>query len=620
MDWVRMMEERLAGWTSLRWTRNSSAMLGGLAGISLLGGAIVVAALVARLDTDAAERSQATASGVVSSLLHAQASSAYNTGRWDDATLHLYGSLDRTWARSNISGDYVAYVIDARGRTLFSQRADGTVDPPLAEAAPAAVREILAKLPRDARRADRLKEGIAFFDQYRGQPAVFGVMPIIPLSTKVAPPRGALRYLIYIDTLTPSGMASFAKRYQLAGLRTDEIDAPSSFPLANLRGEAVASIAWAAEHPGSAGLKAILPILILIAGAIAGLTWALDRIMRRQQAQLAASNEQYQAMAREAESAAVRAELARREADISRSRAEAAARSEVRERERSAAALKQAARSTGMDLQAHLVALVEDLARLAGQLDETADAAWAATQTQESHAGWVGAKSANAAAALDEVLSASAGMANAVQSIRREVESTRDAVASAARHSSETAIGNEQLLSHVDGIGSASDAILTVTKKTRQLAVNAAIVAAHGQSAHDGFSVIAREIKTLSENSRLSAGQIAERLKAVTESVHRSVDASLSIDTDLQDILQSISATDAAVRAHEVAGEAICERVEHAQRESHAVGGLVREMTDSIAHVRASVRLTREVSACVRERVELLEKALGKAVSELMAA
>lgn len=620
MRWVRMFQDRLSKLRSMRWTRNSSAMLGGLAAISLLGGAIVVAALVARLDTDAAERSHATASGVVSSLLHAQASSAYNTGRWDDATLRLYGALDHSWARSNISGDYVAYVINAQGQTLFSQRADGTVDPPLAEAAPAAVRAMLAKLPREARTADRLKEGIAFFDHYRGQPAVFGVMPIIPLSAKVPPPRGALRYLIYIDALTPSGMTTFAKRYQLAGLRTEAIDAPSSFPLANLHGEAVASIAWIPEHPGSAGLKAILPILILIAGAIAGLTWALDRIMRRQQAELAASNEQYQAMAREAESAAERAEAARREADLLRDRAEAAAKAEARERERSAAALKQAARSTGMDLQAHLVALVEDLAQLAGQLDETADAAWAATQAQETHANWVGAKSANAAASLDDVLSGAAGMANAVQSIRQEVASTRDAVASAARHSSETAVGNEALLSHVGGIGAASEAILTVTKKTRQLAVNAAIVAAHGQSAHDGFSVIAREIKTLSENSRLSAGQIADRLKAVTESVHRSVDASLSIDSDLQNILESISAADAAVRAHEAAGAAIIERVHHARHESHAVGGLVREMNASIAHVRDSVQLTREVSAHVRERVELLERALGKAVSDLMAA
>lgn len=620
MRWVRMFQDRLSKLRSMRWTRNSSAMLGGLVAVSLLGGAIIVAALVARLDADASVRSVATARGVVSSLLHAQATSAYNTGRWDDATTHLYGSLDPDWARSNIAGDYIVYVVDGRGRTLFSQRADGTVDPPLGEVAPKSMKTMLARLPHSAADASHIKEGIAFFDQYRGATAIFGVMPVLPLSKKVAPPRGELRYLIYIDVLAPDRITSLAKRYALSGLHVDGVEAASSVPLQDMTGKTIATLAWTPDHPGSAGLKALLPLLLVIAGAILALTWALDRIMRRQQAELASSNEQYQAMAREAESAAARAELARREADISRGRAEAAAQAEVRERQRSADALKQAARSTGLDLQAHLVALVEDLARLAGQLDETADAAWAATQAQETHAGWVGAKSANAAAALDEVLSASAGMANAVQSIRREVESTRDAVASAARHSSETAIGNEQLLSHVDGIGSASDAILTVTKKTRQLAVNAAIVAAHGQNAHDGFSVIAREIKTLSENSRMSAGQIAERLKAVTESVHRSVDASLSIDTDLQDILRSISATDAAVRAHEVAGEAICERVEHAQRESHAVGGLVREMTDSIAHVRASVRLTREVSTSVRERVELLEKALGKAVSELMAA
>lgn len=597
-------------------------MLGGLVAVSLLGGAIVVAALVARLDADASLRSVATARGVISSLLHAQASSAYNTGRWDDATQHLYGDLDldRAWARSNISGEYVAYVIDARGRTLFAQRSDGTIDPPLGEVAPAALRSMLDRLPRSFADADRMKQGIAFFDQYRGRIAIFGVMPVIPLSKKVAPPRGELRHLIYIDMLTPARVTSLATRYGLTGLRVDARGTPSSVALANLRGDGVAALAWTPEHPGSAGLKAILPILLVIAGAVLALTWALDRVMRRQQAELASSNEQFQAMAREAERAAERAEAARREADLLRDRAEAAAKAEARERERSAAALKQAARSTGMDLQAHLVALVEDLARLAGQLDETADAAWAATQAQETHANWVGAKSANAAASLDDVLSGAAGMANAVQSIRQEVASTRDAVASAARHSSETAVGNEALLSHVGGIGSASEAILTVTKKTRQLAVNAAIVAAHGQSAHDGFSVIAREIKTLSENSRLSAGQIADRLKAVTESVHRSVDASLSIDSDLQNILESISAADAAVRAHEAAGAAIVERVHHARHESHAVGGLVREMNASIAHVRDSVQLTREVSTRVRERVELLERALGKAVSDLMAA
>lgn len=602
-------------------------MLWALALIAVATSALIVATLVMRLDRDAAIHDLTTARGAVSSAVHAQAQSAYNTARWDDGVRHLYGGFDERWARANISGDYIAYVIDARGNTLFSRRADGTIDPPLAAAAPEAVRAILSHLPRTLAEARELKNGYAFFARFRGHASLFGAMPVIPLQGKYSPPADDLRYLVYVDPLTQARLDQLGARFGLADLRLATRTADgSSLPLSGPAGR-VATLRWAAEHPGTAGLAAIMPILLLAATAVLALTFALQRLMRRQEQRLAAQAVEYRRVALEAKAACEQAEEARRqaeqargEADALRGMAEAAARAEAMERQRSAEALKAAARSTGQDLQTYLSELVSDLVQLASRLDKSADATWAAMTRQESHAGWAGRKSASAATSLDEVLGAAAELTRAVQSIRQEVASTREAVASAARHSSSTAADSSELLAHVGGIGCASDAISKVARQTRQLAVNAAIVAAHGQSTHDGFSVIAREIKTLSENSRQSTSEISQRLQAVSGAVHHSVQASMSIDAELQHIHASISKTDAAVRAHETASEEIRTSVHQARDEAHAVGKLVEEVALSIAEVQRSVQMTRDVSAHVRSRVSLLERALGKAIADLLAA
>jgi len=606
---------------SLLHEHRRAALLWALVLINILGGIIVVSALVTRLDNDAAAHDLATAKGAVSATLHAQAESAFNTARWDDAVLHLYGRLDKQWAGANISGDYIAYIVDKHGRTLFSRRADGTIDPPLATAAPEALKAVLHKAPSNLTEAKKLENGYAFFDRYGGVPTLFGVMPIIPLQGKYSPPENDLRYLVYIDPLSPERLKQLGARFALQNLQlsTRTIGA-APLPLKNLEGAPVAALTWSAAHPGTAGLVAVSPVLILAMAAVVLLTIALNRLMRRQEERLAAKNIEYQHMADEAQTACEQAEKAQREADELRAIAEAAARAEAFERKRSAEALKAAARATGNDLRMDLSEIVADLSALAGRLDQSADATWAAMQSQEAHAGWVGQRSASAAASLDDVLAAAAELARAVQEISLEVGHTREAVAAAAHHSSGTAADSSDLLAHVGGIGCASEAIAKVAKQTRQLAVNAAIVAAHGESAHDGFSVIAREIKTLSSNSQASTAEIAERLKSVSDAVHNSVQATMGINSELQHIHVSISKADAAVQAHEAASEDVGISVRRARDEAHAVGKLIDEVISSIAEVRSSVQLTRDVSAQVRERIALLDQALGKAVSDLLAA
>ena len=602
-------------------TRNSAAMLGALAFVSILGCAVVVAALVGRLDEDARAHELETASGAVSSAIHTQAKSAFNTAHWDDAVTNLYGRLNEDWASANISSTYIVYVIDERGQTLFSRRSDGSIDPPLSTIAPNALRSILRRMPKTGERARQLKEGYGVVDLYGGVPSFFGAMPILPLQRVDRLPTDNLRYLVFVDAIDKPWLRNLEKRFGLSGAHLDSAadGAGMSYAIDGPEGQAVTYLNWMPRRPGQAGLAAISPILFAALGLIILLAGLLARQMRRQEQLVVKTTAAHVQAAQEAEAARAEAEAAYVEAERLRCVAERSAEGEALERQRSAVALRAAAAEIGRDIRAQLALVVGDLAQSANRLDEVADATWDATQAQEIFSSGIADRGNKAMASLDVVLNATEEMMGVIQAIRVEVTTTGDAVAAATVHSSAAAAGASQLLAHAQGIGTASDVIATVAKQTKLLALNASIVSARTDTDRDSFAVIAREIKSLSENSRTSNGEIAGRLCAVTAAAHGGAQAATKIDAELQHIHGSIAKVEQAMVAHEVSGQDIRVSVHEAHADTNAMGRLIQEVTSSISKVRDGVQLTRAVSAQVRERVGRLEQALEKAVADLVA-
>jgi methyl-accepting chemotaxis protein len=148
----------------------------------------------------------------------------------------------------------------------------------------------------------------------------------------------------------------------------------------------------------------------------------------------------------------------------------------------------------------------------------------------------------------------------------------------------------------------ANSAIAAIAEQTSLLAMNAAIEAAHAGAAGKGFSVVADEIRKLSETSSAQSRTIGEQLKKIQESIKSVVVASADSNSSFNSVSVRITETDGLVQ--QIKGA-----MQEQEEGSRQIRSALTVMNDSTAEVRTASKEMSEGNKAILTGIEQLQNA-----------
>ena len=166
----------------------------------------------------------------------------------------------------------------------------------------------------------------------------------------------------------------------------------------------------------------------------------------------------------------------------------------------------------------------------------------------------VAAAAEQSAVAMREAAQTAAGLIQAIEDARNEVEVAAGVATRAGGQASEAVKVSHALSAHVEAIESILGLIRDIAGQTNLLALNATIEAARAGDAGRGFAVVAQEVKSLASQTARATDDITTKIAAIQQATKQTVEANGSIQ---QTVVEVQSSADRIRQAMEVQAQTV---------------------------------------------------------------
>ncbi|MDB5706019.1 MAG: hypothetical protein JWN66_3135 [Sphingomonas bacterium] len=596
--------------------------------VALAGCALLVSTLVGRMNNNAAIAVHDTVDRVVEARIAALERGIFSTSHWDDAAANLYGALNERWAASNIamnaSQPEHIYVIDEHGGTLFARRWDKAAIAPLALAAPAATRALLARLPHDARTLKSFRHGAGLIASYDGRPALIAASVLVPETAAVAMPTHQFRYLVSVQEIDAPLLLEWRRAFRIADLSwqrsLDPARAGSSHTLDPAGSPALGYLTWRSPEPGRVAMMQLWPMAATVVMLFVLAATLCTMMISRNGRILEESNREARDNARLAEEARQRADAALAESQRDRERIAQLAAREVEEQIRHRSQLRDSNARTADRVEQLVSTLAGELMQAARNLEASADTTHGNVHSQHAQAQRITTSSRAAATSIGAIMNSVRSIGDMLGDVSAETARSRDSIQDSADRSAVARNANQAMCDQVEMIAKAATQIATITTRTRLLAINATIEAARAGEAGRGFRVVADEVKALATQTDQLNATVEASVARMGVAARASSDLSDGVRLSLETLAQSAAVTLKIVNDQCAMTVDIGRNSRNADDRAATVSEDASAFVASLDDIGEQADLTRRNAALVRDGAERLTDTLMHFVAQLRAA